>query len=46
MASKLGFLAGFCSLIMSHSLSRVSPWKISNSVSFTPCSSMFMRARL
>lgn len=32
MASKSGFLAGFSSRIMSHSLSRVSPWKMSNSV--------------
>jgi hypothetical protein len=46
MASKLGFFAGFGSRIMSHSLSRVSPCKISNSLSFTPCSNMFMRARL
>jgi hypothetical protein len=31
--------------IMSHSLRRLSPWKISSSVFLTPCNSMFMRAR-
>jgi hypothetical protein len=45
MASKRGIFARFVSRSMSYSLVSVSPWEISNSLSFTPCNSMCKRQR-